>query len=133
MDIIAGRFARGRPLRRCPEVVLNVARAHINSNFRSDPNLRETRETPTMKPRMCGGNIWFHVVRADLVSRMVNKWVDWRGAAQLDIQFKDGTLGQSCLGRQSVTKGRYGKSPQDRAGEVHGRANRSHYGFERLG
>ena len=26
MDIIAGRFPRGRPLRRCREVVLNVAR-----------------------------------------------------------------------------------------------------------
>ena len=29
MDIIAGRFPRGRPLRRCREVVLNVARGEF--------------------------------------------------------------------------------------------------------
>ena len=39
MDIIAGRFPGGRPLRRCREVVLNVARGGFEGGPPSTPRL----------------------------------------------------------------------------------------------
>jgi hypothetical protein len=47
MDIIAGRFPGGRPLRRCREVVLNVARGGFEGGPPSTPRLaNEAGKTP---------------------------------------------------------------------------------------